>query len=160
MTLPLVPKHLESAMAKDFENDWDRAAETHVEVERWEEEGGARETERPTQRTPDVIPASERTIPQVSPGGVAHDRDKTTGRHGMNGTTRRRMQVRDLAQRVEHARSAVVQQTIERETAIRRDGAAHPRSIRASRRLNRTRSAYHDLLMAHRRRSQEDTHHG
>ena len=74
----------------------------------------------------------------------------------MNGTTIRTMQLRDLAARVAHARSAVAQQTIERESAMRRDGAAHPRSIRASRRLNRTQSAYRALVASYRVSAHED----
>jgi hypothetical protein len=74
----------------------------------------------------------------------------------MNQQTIRQMQTRDLRRRVEYARSAMAQQTIERETAIRRDGIAHPRSIRASRQLSRTESAYRELLMSYRVRASED----
>jgi len=77
----------------------------------------------------------------------------------MNGTTFRRVQLRHLAHRVAHARFAVAQHTIERESAIRRDGIAHPRSIRASRRLNRTLSAYRDLVATYRRHTHEDARH-
>lgn len=77
----------------------------------------------------------------------------------MNGTSNRRMQLRELAARVAHARSAVAQQRIERESAMRRDGAAHPRSIRASRRLTRTLHAYRDLAAVHRRRAREEAGH-
>ena len=77
----------------------------------------------------------------------------------MNGTTIRRMQLRNLGRQVAHARSAVAQQTIERETAIRRDGGAHPRSIRAARRLTRTRQAYRDLAALYRRRAREEAGH-
>lgn len=77
----------------------------------------------------------------------------------MNGTTIRRMQLRDLAERVAHARSAVAQQTIERESVIGRHGAAHPQSIRASRRLSRTQSAYRALVMTYRRRTRDDAGH-
>jgi hypothetical protein len=75
----------------------------------------------------------------------------------MNATTIRRMQQRDLAHRVARARSAVAQQTRERESAIGRHGGAHPYSIRASRRLNRTLDAYRDLDATYRRRTREDT---
>lgn len=75
----------------------------------------------------------------------------------MNRPTIRNMQLRDLAERVAHARSAVAQQTAERESTIGRDGAAHPRSIRASRRLSRTQSAYRDLVAAYRQRSRANT---
>lgn len=74
--------------------------------------------------------------------------------------TVRKMQLRDLARRVADARSAVAQQTVQRETAIRRDGIAHPRSIRASRQLSRTTSAYRDLLTSYRVRASEDAHTG
>jgi hypothetical protein len=76
----------------------------------------------------------------------------------MNRTTLRQMGTRNLAQRVADARGAMAQQTIDRETAIRRDGIAHPRSIRASRRLSRTESAYRDLLTTYRVRASEDAH--
>jgi len=74
----------------------------------------------------------------------------------MNGTTVRRIQLRDLTQSVANARSAVAQQTVERESAIRRDGIAHPRAIKASRRLNRTLSAQRSLVEVHRQRAGED----
>ena len=77
----------------------------------------------------------------------------------MNGTTIRRMQLRELAARVAHARSAVAQQTIERESVIGRDCAAHPRTIRASRRLTRTLHAYRDLAALHRRWAREEAGH-
>ncbi|HLJ66364.1 MAG TPA: hypothetical protein VKX16_03270 [Chloroflexota bacterium] len=78
----------------------------------------------------------------------------------MNSTTIRRMQLRELAHRVARARLAVAQQSIERESAIRRDGGAHPRSIGASRRFARTRAAYRQLLAMYLRRTREDTRHG
>ena len=78
----------------------------------------------------------------------------------MSGTTMRNLQLRNLGRQVAHARSAVAQQTIEREAAIRRDGGAHPRSIRAGRRLNRTRAAYRDLLATYRRCTREGARHG
>ncbi|HLJ69214.1 MAG TPA: hypothetical protein VKX16_17810 [Chloroflexota bacterium] len=74
----------------------------------------------------------------------------------MNKTTVRHMQLRNLAQRVASARSAAAQQTVRRETAIRRNGIAHPRSIQASRRLTWTQSAYRDLLAVYRFRSGEE----
>lgn len=78
----------------------------------------------------------------------------------MMSTMIRRMQLRKLAHRVAHARFAAVQQSHERESAMQRDGAAHPRSIRANRRLARTRAAYRALLATYRRRTREDTRDG
>jgi hypothetical protein len=78
----------------------------------------------------------------------------------MNGTTMRTLRLRTLGLQVAHARSAVAQQTIEREATIRQHGGAHPRSIRAGRRLQRTSAAYRDLLAAYRRRTREDTRQG
>ena len=78
----------------------------------------------------------------------------------MNGTTMRTLRLRNLGRQMASARSAVAQQTIEREATIRRDGGAHPRSIRAGRRLNRTRAAYRDLLATYRRCTREDARHG
>ena len=75
----------------------------------------------------------------------------------MNGTTIRRMQLRDLAHRVARARFAVGQQTMERESAIRHHGGAHPRSISASRRLRRTQAAYRHLAATYGRRAREDS---
>lgn len=69
----------------------------------------------------------------------------------MSRTALRRMQLRDLGQRVTHARHAVAQQIVERESVMRRDGAAHSRSIRASRRLNRTQATYRGLVTTYRR---------
>ena len=77
----------------------------------------------------------------------------------MNGTTIRRMQLRDLAARVAHARPAVARQTIERESMVGRNGVAHPRAIRASRRLTRTLHAYRDLVAVYRRRAREEVGH-
>lgn len=74
----------------------------------------------------------------------------------MNRTTIRRMQLRDLTERMAQARLDVVQQTTEREAAIRLNGAAHPKSIRASRRLNWTQNAYRALVASHRRQTRED----
>ena len=78
----------------------------------------------------------------------------------MNGTTMRTLRLRNLGRQMASARSAVAQQTIEREATIRRDGGAHPRSIRAGRRLNRTRAPYRDLLATYRRCTREDARHG
>jgi hypothetical protein len=78
----------------------------------------------------------------------------------MNGTTIRRMQLRDLADQLARARAAVAQQAIERESTMRRDGGAHPRSIQASRRLSRTQAAYRELLATYRRRAREDARRG
>lgn len=75
----------------------------------------------------------------------------------MNQTTIRRRQLRDLAKRIAGARAAMVRQTTDRESVIGRDGAAHPRSIRASRELNRTQSAVRALTVAYQRRRREDT---
>lgn len=78
----------------------------------------------------------------------------------MNETTIRRRQLRDLAKRVAGARAAMVRQTTDRESVIGRNGAAHPRSIRASRQLNRTQSALRALTAAQQRRRREDTRDG
>jgi inosine-uridine nucleoside N-ribohydrolase len=75
----------------------------------------------------------------------------------MNKTTIRRMQLRDLAKRVAGARAAMAQQLTDRDSVIGRNGAAHPRSIRASRRLRRTQSAYRSLVATYRRHQGEDT---
>ena len=77
----------------------------------------------------------------------------------MNGMTIRRMKLRELADRVAHARFAAAQQTLERESTMRRDGAAHPRSIRASRRLTQTLQAYRDLAALYQRRAREEARH-
>lgn len=73
----------------------------------------------------------------------------------MTETTIRRMQLRDLADLMAQMRSAVARQTIERESVIGRDGVAHPRAIRASRRLSLTRSSYRALSATYRRRRRE-----
>ena len=73
----------------------------------------------------------------------------------MNGTIARRAQLRNLAQHMTNARLAMAEQAVEREAAIRRDGVAHPRTIRASRRLTQTQIAYRSLLEQHRARSHE-----
>src|SRR5437588_13084069 len=88
----------------------------------------------------------------MGPAAIAGEcRDGANGRRPkMNGTTIRKMQLRSLAQRMADAHSAAAQQTVERETAIRRGGIAHPRSIRASRRLNRTLSDHRRLIEIHR----------
>ncbi|HZU12077.1 MAG TPA: hypothetical protein VFB58_04490 [Chloroflexota bacterium] len=74
----------------------------------------------------------------------------------MNEASVRRMQLRYLAGRVASARAAVAQQTTDKESVIGRDGAAHPRAIRASRRLSRTQSAYRALSATYRRRQRKD----
>lgn len=74
----------------------------------------------------------------------------------MNGTNVRRAELRNLAQRMARARSAISEQTVEREAAIRRDGVAHPKSIQVSRRLSRTQGAYRSLLARYRTRAHED----
>lgn len=73
----------------------------------------------------------------------------------MNRTLIRAAELRSLGRRVERARSAAVQQTVEREAAIRHDGIAHPRSIRASRRLNRTLRAHRGLTAAYNQHASE-----
>ena len=78
----------------------------------------------------------------------------------MNRSTLRRMQLRDVAQRVTHARHAVARQIVDRESVVRRDGAAHPRSIRASRRLNRTQAAYRGLVATYRRYARDAAREG
>jgi hypothetical protein len=159
MTPQLVADCLENAMAEEFENYGARLEEARRAVERWEAEGGARETEQPAERAPDAVPDGEPTLPPGESGDATHARGEATERKTMNRMTVRRMQLRDLAERVAHARYATVQQTLERESAMRRDGAAHPRSIRADRRLTRTLHAYRDLATAYRRRAREEARH-
>lgn len=74
----------------------------------------------------------------------------------MNETTVRRMQLRHLAKRIAGARAAVAQQTTDKESVIGHDGAAHPRAIRASRRLSRTQSTFRALSATYRRQRRED----
>ena len=72
MTLPLVTGRLENAMAEEFENYEARLAEAHRAVERWEAEGGARETEQPVERASHAIPGSELAAPCGEISGVTH----------------------------------------------------------------------------------------
>jgi len=68
----------------------------------------------------------------------------------MNETTVRETQLRSLRQRIAGARQVAAQQTGQRETATRQYGSAHPRSIEATHRLNRTQSAHRGLLRMYR----------
>jgi hypothetical protein len=155
MTLLLAVDRRGSAMAEEFENYEARLEAARRAVERWETEGGARETEHGKERTADAASSGDMTLPPQTTGETTHERGHATERETMNGTTLRRMQLRGLARRVARARLAVTQQTLERESVIRRDGGAHPRSIRASRRLSRTLAAYRDLLATYRRHLRE-----
>jgi len=51
-------------MAEEFENYEARLAEAHRAVERWETDGGARDTEQPAEKAPDTVPDDE-----AVPGG-------------------------------------------------------------------------------------------
>jgi hypothetical protein len=159
MTLQLAPDRQGSVMADEYENDEARLEAARGAVERWETEGGARESEQSAERTSEAIPDSQPTIPRGEPGEATHDRGRATERETMKSTTIRGMQLRDLAHRVARVRLAVAQQTVERESAIRRHGGAHPRTIRASRRLVRTMGAYRHLDALYRRRAREDVRH-
>lgn len=72
MTLPRAIGRRESAMAEEFENYEVRLAEARRAVERWETEGGARETEQSLKRTPEATPGSKPSIPPVKSGGWKH----------------------------------------------------------------------------------------
>ena len=143
-------------MAEEIENYEARIAEVHRTVARWETEGGAQEIVQPAERPPGATAGSDKSIPPARPGEATLYRGKSTEEQTMDRTTIHRMQLRDLAHRVAHARLAVAQQTIERESTIRRHGGAHPQSIRAGRRLNRTLSAHRHLTAALRQRSRKD----
>src|SRR5690349_23450550 len=70
-----------SAMAEEFENYEARLTEARRAVDRWEAEGGARESEHPAEQAPDAAPDGE---PSISPG----EPDEATHHHG--GPTERR----------------------------------------------------------------------
>ena len=159
MTPQLAVGRPENAMAEEFENYEARMAEARRAVERWEAEGGAEETEHPAERAPDAVPYSEPSLPPGESGDATRARGEATERKSMNGMTNRRMQLREVAHRVAHARIAAVQQTRARKSAMRRDGAAHPRSISASQRLTGTLHAYRDLAALYRRWAREEAHH-
>ena len=73
----------------------------------------------------------------------------------MNETTVRETQLRSLRRRIAGARQMAAQQTGQRETATRQHGSAHPRSIEATHRLNRTQSAQRGLVRIYRTAASE-----
>lgn len=73
----------------------------------------------------------------------------------MNGTTVRETRLRSLMHRIARAREVAGRQTVERETAIRRYGLAHPRTLAATHRLTQTRHAHRVLLRMYRSSASE-----
>ena len=53
-------------MAEEFENYDARVAAARRAVERWEAEGGARETEQPAERALDAVPDGDPTLHRES----------------------------------------------------------------------------------------------
>ena len=76
MTPLLVAGRLEIAMAEEFENYEARLEAARRAVERWEEEGGAKETEHSAEDGAEDEP----TIPPGEPGEATHDRGEATER--------------------------------------------------------------------------------
>ena len=159
MTLLLGADRQENAMAEEYETFEARLAEARRAVERWDTGGGAQQTEELEEQPSTAPSGAPQRIPPGKVGQERHHRGASREGEMMSGTTIRRMQLRDLAHRVAVARAAVARRTTEREAAIRRDGIAHPRSIRASRRLTRTQSTYRGCVALYRQHADEDARH-